>query len=136
MTDWDDLDIDDYEYINWESLPSGIKLLSDIIDREESKYLIVEPLYDTIEEFKNAWNKTQLRIIVKKIINLGDDWFYDGEYYLGMGKRLFNQMKIAKNSKWKHIEIVRTGKKYETQYAVRQLKLAKQTKINDKPKLW
>ena len=113
-----------YEFVNWSTLPKRIGNMSDIINGKQSAYLICKPDYNTINpDYINAYNKKQPIMMVEVIKEIGDKFVNDGEFWLPMGMRLKNALKIARQSNWKIVEIVRVGEKFETQYYIREINI-------------
>ena len=103
--------------------------------------LYIEPLYSTIKNYTNLWNKRRKMIRVNTV-ELCDKTPYDSDVvvknnnlYLDMGARLFNVVKKAKENNWKYVKILKTSNPvdvFDTHYYISEYKLKNQQKVSDK----
>lgn len=118
--DWDDLDLGDFrEFVKFDSVPPMSLLASLYEEKVEVLYCKVD--WNTLEKFKNEWDKTQYRVDIEKYLDYRDGLSLDNiDYYLPMGKRLLKAMtKFHQESpKQKNVKILRVGEGFHTHYFV------------------
>ena len=125
---WED---DAIEYAKWNSPSLAEAAMYDIND--EPKVLYCRIHYKTLRLETDKWNNQKWVVDITPIevsrTEGIDDELTERSEVLSMGVRLFNTVKKAYKSKWNYVRLFRLGTKFNTQYFVKEHKLAKQTKV-------
>lgn len=132
FADFFDDDDDDYEWVNFDE-PTSMDLVN---IEPDDKILYCKIDYESLQnDYKNSWNKIQPRVLVQKIYNphcqFSNPPIIKEKEWLGLGKRLYKQVKSAALSNWIMVKILKRGTKYDTQYYIREYVPKIQLKIDD-----
>lgn len=133
---FDSIEFDEFEWVNFDRATE-----MDIVEADELDMILACKVdWDSLESnYVNSWNKKQPRILVWKIHNRHgippNKPYIVEKTWMGMGARLFKQMKSAYESGWTNVKILKRGKSYNTQYYINEYKIESQLTIEDfKPK--
>jgi hypothetical protein len=130
---WDDDDFE-IEYAKFKKAD----LSDDAMCTHNTHVLYCEVLWNTIDDYRNQWNKKRKKVRVNPIIlaknTPREDDFVDiiDNLYLDMGSRLFTAMKKVADKKPKYVKILKEidpNDKFDVRYEVFQYKLSIQKQI-------
>lgn len=138
---WDNLDENDFlEFVQFDEV-SPFEALAKLYD-EKVEVLLAKINWDSLETFKNQWNKTQHRVQIQKYVKTmrgnGKNRYYeyslmDLDFYLAMGKRLLGTMQKfhQDNTRRKNVKILRIGEGFQTRYFIEEFNPNKQAEIDN-----
>lgn len=129
---WDDNDFG-MEYAKF----TKATILDDTLATDDSEVLYCQVLWDTIEKYKNNWNKNRMKVRVNPIRLCRNTPYASDEVdekenlWLDMGARLYGELKKLADKRPKYIKILKESNprdKFDTWYKAREYKLVEQKK--------